>query len=113
MRFPSPSRPFNTHNSAKGLEYVIEPTDAGARNSANCAKRNCGISAKRYPGSGPLTAKLERTRAEVRRAQENVQASEGRFLDFSTAEAIQRALVAAARNLQELTLQVACLERKR
>jgi hypothetical protein len=42
-----------------------------------------------------------------------VQASEGRFLDFSTAEAIQRALVAADRNLQELTLQVACLERKR
>jgi hypothetical protein len=60
-----------------------------------------------------LTAKIERTRAEVRRAQENVQASEGRLLDFDAAEAIQRALVAAARNLQELTLQVACLERKR
>ncbi len=59
-----------------------------------------------------LTAKLERTRAEVRRAQENVQASEGRFLDFSTAEAIQRALFDAARNLQELTLQVAVMERR-
>jgi hypothetical protein len=60
-----------------------------------------------------LTAKLERTRLEVRRAQENVQASEGRLLDFSTADAIQRALFGAARNLQELTLQVACLERKK
>jgi hypothetical protein len=60
-----------------------------------------------------ITRKLEHTRAEVRRAQENVQSSEGRFLDFSTAEAIQRALVAANRNLQELTLQVACLERKK
>jgi hypothetical protein len=60
-----------------------------------------------------LTAKLERTRLEVRRAQENVQASEGRLLDFDAAEAIQRALFDAARNLQELTLQVACLERKR
>jgi hypothetical protein len=60
-----------------------------------------------------LTAKLERTRAEVRRAQENVQAVEGRFLDFATADALQRALFDAARNLQELTLQVAVLERKR
>ncbi len=60
-----------------------------------------------------LTAKLERTRAEVRRAITDVQAVEGRFLDFSTAEAIQRALSTAARNLQELTLQVACMERKR
>ncbi len=60
-----------------------------------------------------LTAKLAATRLELRRAQENVQASEGRLLDFDAAEAIQRALVAANRNLQELTLQVACLERKR
>ena len=60
-----------------------------------------------------LTAKLERTRADVRRAITDVQASEGRFLDFSTADVIQRALVVANRNLQELTLQVACLERKR
>ena len=60
-----------------------------------------------------LAAKLERTRLELRRAQENVQASEGRFLNLSTAEVITRALLSAARNLQELTLQVACLERKR
>jgi hypothetical protein len=60
-----------------------------------------------------LTAKLAATRAEVRRAQENVQAVEGRFLDYETADILQRALSSAARNLQELTLQVACLERKR
>ena len=60
-----------------------------------------------------LTAKLERTRLEVRRAQENVQASEGRLLDFDAAEAIQRALFAAARNLQELTVSIAVMERKR
>ncbi len=59
-----------------------------------------------------LTAKLERTRAEVRRAQENVQAVEGRFLDYATAEAIQRALFDAARNLQELTVSVTVLERR-
>jgi hypothetical protein len=60
-----------------------------------------------------IAQKLERTRAEVRRAITDVQAVEGRFLDYETTEAIQRALVAANRNLQELTLQVACLERKR
>ncbi len=38
-----------------------------------------------------LTAKLAATRLELRRAQENVQASEGRLLDFDAAEAIQRA----------------------
>ncbi len=71
------------------------------------------FSRRRENSPETITRKLERTRAEVRRAQENVQASEGRFLDFSTAEAIQRALVAAARNLQELTLQVAVMERKK
>jgi hypothetical protein len=59
-----------------------------------------------------LTQKLERTRADVRRVIADVQAVEGRFLDYATAEAIERALITAARNLQELTLQVACMERK-
>jgi len=71
------------------------------------------ISRRRENSPETITRKLEHTRAEVRRAQENVQASEGRFLDYATAEAIQRALVAANRNLQELTLQVAVMERKR
>ncbi len=72
-----------------------------------------GLSLRKENPPETVTRKLERTRAEVRRAQENVQASEGRFLDFSTAEAIQRALFDAARNLQELTLQVAVMERKK
>ncbi len=59
-----------------------------------------------------LTRKLTATRAEVRRAITDVQASEGRFLDFSTADVIQRAMLSAARNLQELTVQVAVMERK-
>ncbi len=59
-----------------------------------------------------LTAKIERTRADVRRAITDVQASEGRFLDYATAEAIQRALFDAARNLQELTVSVTVLERR-
>ena len=61
----------------------------------------------------PLTAKLERTRADVRRAIVDVQSVEGRFLDYATADAIQRALFDAARNLQELTVRVAIMERKR
>jgi hypothetical protein len=71
------------------------------------------FSRRRENSPETITQKLEHTRAEVRRAQENVQAVEGRFLDYETADILQRALSIAARNLQELTLQVACLERKR
>jgi hypothetical protein len=65
--------------------------------------------------SAPETVaqKIERTRAEVRRAITDVQASEGRFLDYETADMLQRTLFDAARNLQELTLQVAYMERKK
>ncbi len=59
-----------------------------------------------------LTAKLERTRAEVRRAITDVQAVEGRFLDYETADILQRTLVSAARNLEELTITFACMERR-
>jgi len=89
----------NQHTRAQGIAQIVQKGIAQfAQNSVRT--------------EDSLTAKIERTRAEVRRAQENVQASEGRFLDFSTAEAIQRALFDAARNLQELTLQVAVMERK-
>ncbi len=70
------------------------------------------FSRRRENSPETITQKLEHTRLEVRRAQENVQASEGRLLDFDAAEAIQRALFDAARNLQELTLQVAVMERR-
>jgi hypothetical protein len=56
--------------------------------------------------------KLEQARAEVRRAITDVQAVEGRFLDYETADALQRALVSAARHLEELTITFACMERK-
>ena len=59
-----------------------------------------------------LTAKIDRTRADVRRVIVDVQAVEGRFLDYATADRVQRALFGAARNLQELTLRVAVRERK-
>ncbi len=59
-----------------------------------------------------ITQKLERTRLELRRAQENVQASEGRYLDFSTAETIMRSLLSASRDLQELTIAISIIERK-
>jgi hypothetical protein len=71
------------------------------------------FSRRRENSPESITRKIERTRAEVRRAITDVQAVEGRFLDFSTADEINRTLAAAARNLQELTLQVAVLERKR
>jgi hypothetical protein len=59
-----------------------------------------------------ITQKLERTRLELRRAQENVQASEGRYLDFSTAETIMRSLLSTSRDLQELTIAISIIERK-
>jgi DNA polymerase I-like protein with 3'-5' exonuclease and polymerase domains len=80
---------------------------------ANSTTRTQTFSRRRENSPETITRKLEHTRAEVRRAITDVQASEGRFLDYATADVIQRALVAADRNLQELTLQVAVLERKR
>ncbi len=59
-----------------------------------------------------IAQKIERTRLELRRAQENVQASEGRYLDFSTAETIMRSLLSASRDLQELTIAISIIERK-
>jgi hypothetical protein len=59
-----------------------------------------------------IARKIERTRAEVRRACADVQAVEGRFLDYETADMLQRTLSSAARNLQELTVQVAVMERR-
>ncbi len=59
-----------------------------------------------------ITQKLERTRADVRRAITDVQAVEGRFLDYATADALQRTLSTAARHLEELTITFAVMERK-
>jgi hypothetical protein len=62
--------------------------------------------------SETIAQKIERTRAEVRRAITDVQASEGRFLDYETADMLQRTLSSAARHLEELTITFACMERK-
>jgi hypothetical protein len=78
----------------------------------NQTTRTQTFSRRRENSPETITRKLERTRLEVRRAQREVQASEGRFLDFSTAVAIQRSLITAARNLEELTVQAAVMERK-
>ncbi len=59
-----------------------------------------------------LTVKLEIARGEISRALFDVQASEGRFLDYGTSDDIACALLIAARELKELTLQVAVMERK-
>lgn len=80
---------------------------------ANNTTRTQTFSRRRENSPETITQKLEHTRAEVRRAITDVQASEGRFLDYATAEAIQRALFDAARNLQELTVSIAVMERKK
>ena len=79
----------------------------------NTTTRAQGLSLRNDNSPATITQKLERTRADVRRVIVDVQASEGRFLDYETADVIQRTLSSTARNLQELTVQVAVMERKR
>jgi hypothetical protein len=78
----------------------------------NQTTRTQTIFLRRENSPETITQKIERTRAEVRRAITDVQAVEGRFLDYATAEAIQRTLVSAARHLEELTITLAVMERK-
>ncbi len=56
--------------------------------------------------------KLERVRGRVRTVSRAVQTTEGRLLDFDTAEDIMRALHTAARELEELTVTVAVMQRR-
>ena len=60
----------------------------------------------------PATAKLERARVALRHVSRDVQVTEGRLLDFETADAMQRALCATLRTLEELTITVAVMERR-
>ena len=55
--------------------------------------------------------KLERVRERVRTVTRAVQTTEGRLLDFDTADDIMRALHTAARELEELTITLAVIER--
>ena len=56
--------------------------------------------------------KLERVRGRVRVVTRAVQVTEGRLLDFDTADDIMRALHTAARELEELTVTIAVMQRK-
>ncbi len=60
----------------------------------------------------PATEKLERARVALHNVSRDVQVTEGRLLDFETADAMQRALHATLRTLEELTLTVAVMERR-
>jgi len=56
--------------------------------------------------------KLEQVRERVRTVTHAVQVTEGRLLDFDTADDIMRALHTAARELEELTLTIAVMQRR-
>ncbi len=56
--------------------------------------------------------KLERVRERVRGVYRAVQVTEGRLLDFDTADDIMRALHTAARELEELTVTIAVMQRR-
>jgi hypothetical protein len=56
--------------------------------------------------------KLERVRERVRVVTRAVQTTEGRLLDFDTADDIMSALHTAARELEELTLTIAVMQRR-
>jgi hypothetical protein len=60
----------------------------------------------------PATQKLERARLALRNIARDVQVTEGRLLDFETADAIGRALHATLRTLEELTITVSVMERR-
>ncbi len=78
----------------------------------NQTKRTQGLSTIVDSAPETIAQKIEHTRAEVRRAITDVQAVEGRFLDYETADMLQRTLSSAARHLEELTITFACMERK-
>ena len=56
--------------------------------------------------------KLKAAQARLRHVSRDVQVTEGRLLDFETADAMQRTLNATMCELEELTLTVAVLERR-
>ena len=56
--------------------------------------------------------KLERVRERVRTVTRAVQTTEGRLLDFDTADDIMRALHTAARELEELIVTVTVMQRR-
>ncbi len=64
------------------------------------------------PTQTPALEKIERVRGRVRTVTRAVQTTEGRLLDFDTAEDIMSALHTAARELEELIVTVAVMQRR-
>ena len=60
----------------------------------------------------PPAEKLEAARRRLRHAACQIQTSEGRVLDYDTAEDLQRSLSAIARTLEELTVTLSVLQRR-
>ena len=56
--------------------------------------------------------KLTTARNRIRTASRAVQANEGRLLDYETAEDLQRTLHTAMRELEQLSITVAVMERR-
>ncbi len=65
------------------------------------------------PPEASLKTKLEAVRTSLRLIGRDLQASEGRFLDFTTAETLQRALHHTTRQLDAIAISVAIIERER
>ncbi len=59
-----------------------------------------------------LRTKLEAVRTSLRLVQRDIQAVEGRFLDFDTAETLQGSLRHSIKLLEAISITVAVLERK-
>jgi len=57
-------------------------------------------------------ARVERARTQIKRVARDVQTTEGRLLDYTTADEMQRALQATLRELDALTLTLAVRERQ-
>ncbi len=58
------------------------------------------------------TDRLRHIQDRVRSVQRGISFSEGRLLDFDSAEDLQRTLNSAMRDLEQLTLTVAVMQRK-
>jgi len=57
-------------------------------------------------------ARVERARTQIKRVARDVQTTEGRLLDYETADEMQRALHATLRDLDALTITLAVMQRQ-
>jgi len=57
-------------------------------------------------------ARVERACTRIKSVAREVRTAEGRLLDYATAEEMQRALHATLRDLEQLTLTLAVMERQ-